>query len=267
MEAQIVYVRKLPLTERLSLYEKAKSLHRKGFNLSEVSRILGIKQSTVEYWIGRGGKPGRELEPKIKVDKTKVKEIAYLAGVVHSDGWLTRYKRTYYITLQTTDEDFALEFKRAIKAVTGRDVKIYRKKRRWHIRNGVVFIDKKTPLVVQICSRELYEILSNPEEFIAKSPEDYIRGFADGDGTIFRDNDKYSRIRLYNKNLERLERIRELLSKIGIDSHIRAINKGALYALEISKQLAIKKFMECIGFSIRRKQEHLVKLQQVERVV
>lgn len=251
----MISTRKLHLTERLAFYREARDLYKKAFNQCQITEKLGISRGTVQGWLTRGCKPGREYEPKTKVDITKVKEIAYLVGVVDSDGWLGQYERVCMVELQTTDEDFASEFKKAIKAITDKDAYISRKKRRSHIHNGVLFKDQKTPIVASICSRELYEVLRNPEEYINASPEAYIRGFADGDGTICRDGNGCYRIRLFNKDLVKLQTIRNLLSKIGIDSHIRAINRRTLYALEINKRTAVRKFVETIGFSIKRKQQ------------
>jgi len=250
---QIMLQKDLPLNVRLSLYEKARNLAMQGLGVSAIAKILKVTHGAVSSWL-KGSKPDGLYAPRIKVDRTKVKEISYLAGVVDSDGWIGHHNN--YVTLQTTDEDFALEFSRAIKAVTGRYPQVTFKRKRARVLNGYRFEDKVSPIVVRIYSMELHSILSNPDVYINQCPQDYIRGFADGDGSITKGRSKYYRIYLYNADLNKLERIRSLLERLGIDSHLnhhRTNNKRQIYAIVITKQGAVKAFMEKIGFSINRK--------------
>ena len=264
MQVEVVLTRKLLLAERLVLFQKVRSLHEQGLNQSDIGRILRIPRGTVQGWVVRGYKPGNEYATKTKIDRTKTREIAYLAGVVASDGSMGHYRAEWRISLQTTDEDFASEFQKTIKTITGKHAYVQRKRRRSHICDGVLFRDKKAPIIAKIASKELYEVLNNTEEYINRNPEAYIRGFADGDGSISKERRNYSkecvyyRIGLYNSDLKKLGKIKTLLHKIGIQSRLRPHNAGhkrQMYRLEIGKMNDVRKFMEKIGFSIKRKQQ------------
>jgi intein-encoded DNA endonuclease-like protein len=259
----------LPKDERLSLWRKAHDLRSKGYGPCQVARILGISYGTVEYWFLKGGIPNRDKEPRVKVDKAKRKEIAYLAGVIDSDGWISYdpSKRCYQIALQTTDLDFAEEFSKAITTVTGEEPKILKLKKRSHIYNGRIFRSRKPAVEVYFYSRELCEVLKQPDEYVETCPEEYIRGFADGDGTIYYDCNGHCHIRIFNKERYKLEKIQGLLSKLHIGSIIEVHDKKTgLFALTINRLQDIAMFMEKIGFTINRKKNKLNWiLKQVEK--
>jgi intein-encoded DNA endonuclease-like protein len=259
-ETDMISLRKMPLEARVNFYEKAINLNKEGFRPHEIARMLSLSPRVVCLWLRDERTPGNEYLPKVKVNKERIDEIAYLAGVIHSDGSIGRYKNRCHIALKATDDDFILEFKRALKAVTEQCPPTRIEKARTHIYNGKIFKNTKPVLCVGIVSKELYEILTNPEEYINKSPEAYIRGFADGDGTIYESlkNEKGKvyrqlHIALYNKDLHKLEKIKRLLQQLSIQSSPIRKWAGNVYALGIHKKSEVEKYMQKIGFSIERK--------------
>jgi len=243
---EIIYTDNLPLEVRQKLWETARMLHNKGFNARRVSEIMRLPYGTVRDWLYHNVKPRGRNRNETKVDLTKTESIAYLAGVIHSDGWLCKHGRHYEVHLASKDLDFISAFVDAVNDLTGKRPKVTKR----------VFKGFNWAPLFHVCivCKQLFNILKNPDDYIAKNPEAYIRGFADGDGSIRITKKGHYMVLLYNNDLNKLKKIKMLLSNQGISSKIRA-RTGNRYVLGIYRQADVKNFMEKIGFSIRRKQQ------------
>jgi intein-encoded DNA endonuclease-like protein len=188
------------------------------------------------------------------VDRKRLREIAYLAGVVDSDGWLRVNGEHYEVNLGSTDEDFINAFVEDVTAVTRKKPWVYKRNIKPHFHNGVLIKSNKPLIVATIVSKELYHTLKNSDNYVSQCPEAYIKGFADGDGSIRRKVWGFE-IGFFNKDKVKLERVKWLLQKLGIEStNIRLHCKATgTYGFYITRRSEVTKYMQRIGFSIKRK--------------
>ena len=188
-------------------------------------------------------------------------ELAYVAGLVASDGHLT--KSGYGVDIATSDEKFARKIHDILSIVSFKVPKISK---------------KRTVYVVTVYDRELFKLLTEkfriprgkksdilepPTISEEKEIVGYIRGFFDGDSSVHRRRmrTKYvPRIRAMSQSKKILEWIKECLLKLGIRTGSIFIDKPhgfiskkygvtkVCYRLELYGT-AVKKFDEKIGYA------------------
>jgi intein-encoded DNA endonuclease-like protein len=194
------------------------------------------------------------------VDTSRCWDIAYLVGVIDSDGFLVKHGYHREIWLASTDVDYIESFRKAIKNLTGKEVYVQRQICKPHLLNGRIVKSTKPVWQARIVCKRLYYLLASSENcinYIFKHPEGYIRGFADGDGGITYNKQHKIRIFFCNKDKAKLERIKLLLNMLGIQTTSTEVKpqRNGVYVLWISKQSEVCKYMKKVGFTINRKNE------------
>lgn len=197
--------------------------------------------------------------------------LSYLIGVVFGDGSVNMMRRktgrsNYNIDLDVKDRDFIDIFNDALHDILGKYYSVNQYDGRYQVRGQ---------------SKVLYFLLKDKNlgslrKFIDPFPADFIRGFADSEGSICLYNNngyKGARIDLANTNHEVMAFIKSLLQSLNIRAHFheRPISKTTtkrdgsviiprkpIYQVAIHDKTSIKIFAEEVGFSIGRKQNRLM---------
>jgi len=241
-------------------------------SLSEIARRFNVSPATIHRYMTKYGIPRRPACGKEPVNLSPSPSLAYLIGVVYGDGNLNATRHEYNIRLLTKDRSFAESFASCVYEI--RDSQ-----------KPKVTPYKSSYFCVKVASKKLYRFLSDKEAcslVIERFPADFIRGFADSEGSVVfgwktdkrcKQPYRYGTIEISNSSLELISLVRSLLFRcFGIRSYIHLYTKkGAVknikgkkfsakrnsYLLCIYKKADINKFHRYIGFSIKRKAEKL----------
>lgn len=261
--------RQLSLKEKIDIYnyvqrKKEKSSRELSREILEKNHVY-INPRTIRGW--REGKKPRwvRLMPS--------SELAYLLGLVLGDGWI-EYKRIangYYIGVTSTKKEIPKLFRDACTKIFG---KLYA------ISQGRY--GKMTQYRCMIGCKELYELVRKGKEdirniasYITLHPNDFVRGFADAEGSIIFYKPRRGivvQIKVTNSNRKLLLFTKKLLSQNGIYAslkinHIKGdvceihgrkvIAKRNIYDLVIARQQDVIKYAELIGFCHPQKRKKL----------
>jgi intein-encoded DNA endonuclease-like protein len=251
------------------LYDLVHTLRARGMSYGRIqeniSASLGshISKGLVSEWVRGIHEPlGRVNE----FNQTATLELAYVIGVVLSDGNINSRKYDREVLLSVTDREYAEEFRRCLgRVVSGfSNTKVRRS-------------DKRNRWIVQKRSILLYQFLRRPwSDFIpfiehdTKCTNAFLRGFYDGEGSI-----SGRSLTLYNTQLDLLTYIRDLLSKLKIETteirvgtragtELRDPLNGRIYTRNSNcfslriRSKSLPQFARDIGFTIIRKQQRLV---------
>jgi len=246
----MVYARDLPYEQRVVLYNNVIKLREKGLSYREISIKTGLPKSTVALWLEGRCKPNiRYKEPNLSPSS----ELSYLIGAYHADG--TSHPKKYKIMFRVRDRDFAEEISKSIDHIFGwKKSKIGLFKQKYRGRE-IVFYQ------IQVYSKQLYELLTNFNKcipIVEKYPADFVRGFADGDGSVY--CGKYQKsIEITNTDISLLRYVSQLLERIGIYSKIYGPYRNRYY-LHIDRYKDIVEYYRLIGFSINRKEKTLSRI-------
>lgn len=198
----------------------------------------------------------------------KMTSLAYLAGLVGSDGHLERSRP--YVYVYTKNEKFKDFIVETLKAQTKTKVSCKFRKRVFQIR---------------VWSRELHELLQksysidigkksdklvSPKLLTLAEQLEYLKAFLDGDSSVFREVKKekrktkvatysYPAIELKIKSKEIAEWSRLLLEFLGLKISKVYERDGAFY-WRIRGARMVTKFKQVLGFSHPDKKETLEKL-------
>jgi len=228
-----------------------------GWGPKRIGEQLRISPSTVCNWTrGRFSPFGSCVVPRLDPSPS----LSYLVGAFLGDGALIRSAAYHYeLRLRVTDLDFALHFAACLRVTTGRPTRVR--------------LDTRGFFVVRAWSKLLFEYLSSWKsdfETIDRYPAEFIQGFADAEGcpgVASSIGKPFSlNITLVNTEKRLLVYIGKLLeTKFDIASHISMDRREHLmwgrvpcYYLRIGRRVDIERFVKCIGFSIKRKQEKLL---------
>jgi len=243
---------KVELEEKIRLHKIARELHSKGLSTRKIAKIIGVSKSAVWNWINGHGFGNMNM-PNLSPSP----ELSYIIGAILGDGSVFKSQRHYAIALSVCDYDFIMEFNRCICSILGRK-KLYSVMRdRRRERN---YSDRYR---IRFSSKVLFHFLHNRtikdfQEIIDKYPAEFVRGFADAEGSVFYKKGKKQNVirvglSLANTNYNLLKFLKEVLEKhFGIKSYIEP-NKLVIWSRE-----NIKKFYKYIGFTIKRKQNRLI---------
>jgi intein-encoded DNA endonuclease-like protein len=266
----------LPLEIRAKMYEDVIELKRQGLKPSQIQEKLfekykeQISIQNIYNWINGKHYPFGSIN---KFDEKPSPELAYIIGVIFSDGY--KYIDNnwhYYLRLDVKDKEFAEEFGEKLARVLQRK-KPY--KPSWNTY-------KKLWTVVGYCI-QLYDFLNKPLkelksyiEYNKNCVSSFLQALFNGEGTI----PKHTRmLRLCNTNKELLNYVQYLLKKyFDIDTtgpHL-ARKKGNImrfpngittkttedYYYIYIRAKSLLNFYKYIGFTIKRKQQRLIKAIQ-----
>ncbi|MBL7147607.1 MAG: hypothetical protein ISS82_02170 [Nanoarchaeota archaeon] len=199
-------------------------------------------------------------------------EKAYILGVLCGDGWISYGNRMYTIGLRCIDKDFVEEFRRNIKIVYGVNCKIRSvqpRKKNWSNQYVSCLFSKLAceDILSYGCFkghnwRVPTEILNSKNIGLIGN---FLRGFYDSEGHV---NSRWYTLKATTSNKEGFLEILGLLKKLKIH-YITKLKKHRNKKYKIGLEVLItgsdsyKKFKEYVGFSIKRKQDNLLKLQNI----
>lgn len=176
--------------------------------------------------------------------------LSYAIGALIGDGYY--WAKRHSVGIKVKDFDFINAFNRAISEV----------------------LSKKLYKIVKVKGRGQYQIATKMRAFsdwyihlseierlevASKYPADFIRGFADAEGSSrvkIKGNSKLIEITFSNTNIRYLATMRKLLAELDIQSskiwttHYRG---HPYYAFAICSKKNVEKYYEKVGFSIQRK--------------
>lgn len=215
---------------------------------------------------------------KLPVKKLILNEnFAYILSTIIGDGsieWDIK-EGNYIVKLEVKDKDFALAFKKALEEWTG--FKLGRKKDK---DKGVDFVYfYRGAYQVRLCSKIVVDYLKgynlNKIKIASKKIKKmFLRGFYDSEGCVDID---MKEIKISNNNKQLLQFCKDLLLDLGIESNKIGIvvRKGTPYKFSekdsgitnfdnynfnIYRKENFIKFRDFVGFSIKRKQDNLIKM-------
>jgi len=248
----------LSVAERQRLYPVVMAFHSLGWGADRIARQLGMPKTTVTNWLYYGKAPRRfhlGSGKAHRLDITPSPELSYLFGAFLSDGTIAQQNRSRKIGLIAKDIEFVKAFAQCAARVIQRQAlpavgEHYCK-----------YLGKPYLMYqCQVYSRELAWLLLNFDSMkplIEEHPTDFLRGFADGDGSVYH-NGKNKSVRLYNNKQSLIEYCQHLLAQLNIYSHIHQRKDGSNQVELIIERIEdIKKWRNLIGFIIQRKQQKL----------
>lgn len=240
-------------------YAKAMEMLKK-MGPTEVSSKLGIPLKTIEGWKRRGHKP-----PLAKWIPEPSSELAYITGVLLGDGCLYTNQVQYRILLIAKDLEFVETFSRTMAKLLNRKYlapKLRKTRNVWR----VIYTSKA---LYTWFKQQTMETLKQYIEYNKETVANFLKGMYDSEGGYYRG--RYIQIHLSNTNLELLRYIQYLLkkyfdiiargpyltNKAGTKHKIRnkmLTSTHNVYRITIYRKQYIQRFLNEIGFSIRRKQ-------------
>lgn len=195
--------------------------------------------------------------PLSELQKQFTHNIAYILGVCLGDACIY----PYCIKLEVIDEEFALEFKKALddwsrmKAVlTLQKSKGVNRKPTYRV---MFYSSQAIKFLKNFMDNRLNEILIGDKEIQAS----FLRGLYDSEGCVMIKNKKYCCLQFTNTNLKIINICEKLLKKFKIKftrtKYVWNNHYKIRYDVRIYKIKSAKIFLNKIGFSIKRKQEKL----------
>ncbi|GEM_PF-6716870 len=205
------------------------------------------------------GRPPVQVQLPSEVNKN----IAYLLGVLHGDGYLG--KNYFEIPVNLRDYDYVKVLVDILRN-SGLNPKVYKYNRYEVYTNSRVFKDYLESFGPTKCETWNIPLAIQDNKLNIKAA--YLSGLFDTDGTItYNLKNGAKRVALYSKNLKALENVKIMLkSDFSIDSDItksEKLLKGKLftwYSLNCSNQISIKLFANNI---IPRHPRKLKKLNDI----
>lgn len=197
----------------------------------------------------------------------RVENIAYIAGLVASDGHLDR--KFHKITIGTSDREFASIILETLKSISKYIPHIYEKKTVFSIEIWDKELHNILKQKYRIPLGEKSDILQKPEITSEQEISSFIRGFCDGDSSIHvrRMRKKFvPRIRIMSCSKDFLKWVRKKLSEIGISSSSPFVDKPHGFGTKICYRIelygtAVRKFKEKIGYI------HPAKMRKINELV
>ncbi len=273
----------------LKEYGKVIKLKDKELGSLRISNLLNIPRPTIEGWINQGRKPyyfsekrikactsKENIKRLIKISKTSqpiavakarivntkpiknleiTDELSYILGVINGDGHVSQRR----IILSAIDKDFVQTFQKHLEKWTCYKTRLY--SRLIKLDNKIK--KRKLQWVCYLDSIEIEKFVKNFD--YNKIDQDsykinFLRGFFDSEGSFSKD---YELI-VYNTNYNKLKRVSNYLSDLGLNSRIKGytvknINYKPIsyYYLKVIGESRYS-FYQKIGFNIHRKQRRLI---------
>lgn len=233
-----------------------------GWSYERIAQNLHLPSSTVYNWVTNRNSPyGSYTTPDLQPSPA----LSYIAGAFLGDGGLIKSSSFHYeLRLRVKDYDFADRVAACLS-------KIIQKPKQARL-------DRRKFFLVRIWSRLLFEYLSDWDSIRETSehfPADFIRGFADAEGTpavsVYTNSKSHFRklsfyIVLVNTDKALLEYIAHLLrTKFEISSNIflerkriRMWSKLPCYRLTLNRRADQRRFSTSIGFQMKRKNQKML---------
>ena len=244
------------------ILQKIEFLGLQGKKVPEIANELGISYNSALSILKRNFKILYETKLKKKFhrlneyQKSMTPELAYILGVMFGDGYTYGRVRANVVGLGVIDKDFRDIFASILEKWSGKRPYIVEYPKR-----GRLYY---TCLLYSTSAGEFlanYKKLGNiPDDILDGTNEVkimFIKGFADSEGS-----GQLYRITITNKNIKLLNGIKAMLVSLGFDGtklQVKNHTKFGVYGLNISGKSNVNLYKVLIGFSIKRKQEKIIK--------
>lgn len=218
----------------------------------EIADNIGFTEKQVKGWINHNcDRKNRTFNDKY-FSEINTANKAYWLGFIYADGWITRNvtRRNYELGIELCDidEQQLIDFNNELGCVHSINHGHYEKYICEHENISVT-----DTVCIRIYSKQIVEdlIKHNVLENKTLKPEypivdddlffDFLRGYIDGDGCIYVNNDKVStsQVTITSSHCEVLDYIKNKLSLYGIKSYIYK-EKEKKYRIYINHKNAIK---------------------------
>ena len=266
-----------PLKRRLTLYEKAVELSRKGCSQRKIAKELGVAKRTVEVWLC-GSRPKRvwRYEP----DLTPSKDLAYVSGFYVGDGQSAGHEPKVRFNLADKDQ---LEYVNGLVArILGREPKP------WKFDGQFYSVDYDSVALSGFLNWRISRMIGYLKGF----ERDFLQGFFDAEGYVTCNVNQESKrlngvhVGVANTNREYLRAVRRLLGFKGLRCHFRMTNRQGqsmtirgktwvrrhdVFHVTITSSDMVQCFGDLVGFRNTTKAEKLsdllfvLELKPVER--
>lgn len=175
----------------------------------------------------------------------------YIAGLVAADGNLSSSENS--VSIYTNNLKFARMIKKILRDLTGKKVEIYQSKGALKV---FIFDKHLHSLLNQkygIPIGKKSNTLSFPENLSRKNAIEFIRGYVDGDGSIYLDKRKrrnkiqyYPRVEVASQSKQFLDDMKYYLEKLNINCG--SITKGRrIFRFRIYSS-NVQNFVDIVGF-------------------
>jgi len=188
-----------------------------------------------------------EMKWKVSFNLDKTKDLFYVLGAIHSDGWINFKKRKYYkIGLLTKDKEFANEFKKCLKNI-GLTPRICIKND-INIKQGFGYlIECNSIFLIQWIKKFNISWFKNNNSKIF-----YLKGFFDGDGCLYK-KEGYYRAIISQKNEKKITIIKKLIVSLGFKISLRKDCVDMFHVSVLGGSKETKRFIKLINPAIPRK--------------
>jgi intein-encoded DNA endonuclease-like protein len=268
----------LPLGIRAKMYEDVIELRKQELSYGQIQRRIykkyreQISQPLISYWVNRKHNPLGKVN---KFDEESSPKLAYIISAILGDGCLCFDGENYLLWLTVNDKEFAEEFGRCLAKVLGKKEPY---KPYWD--------ENQKQWVVKGCSILLYKFLDKPLEELKPYIEhckdcvaSFLRALFDAEGCIYvkiREGKKQRMLTLHNTDKKLLTYAQDLLKRffnINTTGLHLAKRKGSIihspngkitkttedcYYIYVRANNLLN-FYKHIGFTIKRKQQTLIK--------
>ena len=229
-----------------------------------------MSKASISYWLRGIHHPSGSLN-QFRPEPSR--ELSYVIGVALSDGNVNVHDYHREIQLSVTDKDFASEFSRCLGRILCRDSPY---KVRWSEKRGRWIVQGSSVLLHKFLNRNWWDLRTSIEH-CGRCESAFLRAFYDGEGSISGKN-----LTVHNTNKEMLLYVQDLLVHANVETTRLRLNTKAgtrlidpktgktyirkrnCYVLRVRTQ-SLPRFIENIGFTIRRKQERLLEASQLAR--
>jgi intein-encoded DNA endonuclease-like protein len=193
-------------------------------------------------------------------------ELAYVIGVILSDGNLNIHGYSAELILAVTDYEFATEFSRCLSIVLQREQPYTV---RWHARKNRWVVQGSSVLLYNFLNRD-WSNLKKWIEHCDKCAASFLKAFYDGEGCI-----SGRRLTIHNTRRDLLVYVQRLLAGFNIEPlPLRIASRAGTWLNDprtrrsycrkrnclsfAVRARSLPKFTQCIGFTIFRKQARLL---------
>lgn len=215
--------------------------------------LWGLSQKRVETVLKERGIPKRtyteakKIGRKYSVDdnffKNQSPEMAYILGFLAADGYVSTKENLISIQLQESDQDFLEKIKTLVKS--DRPIKNYVT----NLGHPTCKLDvwssewKKDLAIYNIIPKKTFNLLP-PDRLNPKYYFDYIRGYFDGDGSIYINQDtRKKEFKIVGASYETITWIYQRFVEKGVEISFKTFitnNNVKMYEIVTYKQASIK---------------------------
>ena len=240
---------------------KIKELYNRGYSLNEIARIFNVSYTKI-----RSDMISQNFARRNSVDVSsnkpilnKTKNLCYILGVLHGDGYLYKNGSNYCISLESVDMDFINSFKSSLNNINLIVSGPYSRKR--PEKHQIIHkIESRSKLFFEwfksLDVLKLKDIIRN-----AKGDIDFLRAIYESEGSYFITKEGKETLTIASTNKKLVLLIHDIIKKYGFSPTFpkpQLLKSGkAYYKLYFNKQKEIKDLIKlidpCIKQKVRRK--------------